>query len=483
MSASPISSRVPKIERRRGHTLAVPLSYAQEGLWFLEQVEPGNTAYNLGSAMRVRGKLDVGALERAFGELIRRHEILRTTFRTVEGVGQQVIGEAGGFGLEVEEVRGEEEARRRVEEELGRGFDLERGPLLRVRVLRVGEEEQVVVVNMHHIISDGWSMGVLQREMGILYEAYGKGEGSPLAELELQYGDYAVWQREWLAGEVEERQLGYWRRQLRGAEGVLRLPLDRGRGEEQSWRGGTVEFEVEKEVVEGLRRVGQEEGATLFMTLLAGYQTLLHYYSGQNDIVVGTDDANRQRGETEGLIGFFINQLALRSDFSGRPSFRQLLRQVRQTTLDAFVNRDVPFEKVVEALQVERTLQYTPLFQAKIVFQNTPLLSYAGDLEVSLFQVPSTVAKYDLTFTLFEAAEGLQALISYNTDLFEESTIVRISRQYRALLEVALQDADAPLAVLSTRVQERARVVDSSVKPDAPRDSRQKPLRKPVEVY
>jgi len=447
------SGSKPEPIRRADRSGPLPLSYAQERLWFVEQLQPGGAAYNMPIALRLRGPLDVGGLEQAFTRMVQRHEILRTSFALVEGVPRQIISAVPEFPLAVLEMAGEVEVQKWLEREMAKGFDLERGPLLRVHVLRLGEQEHVLAIVLHHIICDGWSLNVLLREMVTLYEGQRRGEGEGLPELELQYGDYAVWQREWLQGEVLEQQLRYWKRQLSGAPGLLKLPLDRERPMQPSRRGATVGFTVGEGLLQELRRVSQGEGATLFMTLVAAFQVLLHYYSGQSDIVVGTDDANRQRGETEGLIGFFINQLALRTDLSGNPSFRKVLQRVRQTTLDAYVHNAAPFEKVVEALNIQRSLQHSPIFQAKLVMQNLSpdQLSCAG-LHIRGFPLASSVAKYDLTLTAVELEKSLSGVISYRDDLFNHSTILQMAESFQRLLRLVVSSTDAELSALRSEL-------------------------------
>ena len=307
----------------------LPLSFAQQRLWFIEQLEPGSTAYHMPSVLRLRGPLDARVLERALGEVVRRHEALRTTFGESEGVPFQVVHPAGAARLEVTDLsrlapaEREAEARRLAREEAQRPFDLRAGPLFRTRLLRLGEEEHVLVLAMHHVVSDGWSMGVLFGELSALYEAFARGEASPLPELPVQYADFAVWQRAWLSGEVLERQIAWWRERLEGAPPLLELPTDRARPATQDPRAGRVFRALPPETAEGVRALARREGATLYMVLLAALDLLLARWSGQEDVVVGTPIANRTRRETEGLIGFFVNTLALRTDLSGNPSFRR----------------------------------------------------------------------------------------------------------------------------------------------------------------
>jgi amino acid adenylation domain-containing protein len=417
----------------------LPLSFAQQRLWFLDQLEPGSSFYHIPAAVRLRGTLDLTALEQSFREVIRRHESLRTRFGVVNGVPVQVIDEAPEFSLPLLDLstEGEAEARHVATEESQRPFDLSAGPLLRASVQKLGEQEHVLLCTMHHIISDGWSMGVLIRELTTLYEAYATGQPSPLPELGIQYADYAHWQREWLQGEVLEQQLSYWKQQLAGAPAVLELPTDYPRPAVQTFRGAHQSLTLPAELTTGLKALTQREGVTLFMTLLAAFQTLLWRYSGQEDIVVSTGIANRNRAETEPLIGFFVNTLVLRTNLSGEPAFTALLRRVREVTLGAYAHQDVPFELLVEALAPERDARYTPLFQVMLVLQNARVgeaVKLAG-LEVSGAGGESGTAKFDLTLFVEERGEELALVLEYNTDLFAARTIEQMLESFRRLVE------------------------------------------------
>jgi amino acid adenylation domain-containing protein len=348
-------------------------------------------------------------------------------------------------------------AQRLVGEEARRPFDLSRGPLLRCGVLRLGAGEHVVMLMMHHIVSDGWSMGVLINEMSRLYEAYERGEESPLEELPIQYADYAIWQREWLQGEVLEKQLEYWKEQLAGAPPVLELPTDRPRSAVQSSRGARCGVYLDPELKAGLKRLGQQEGATMFMTLLAAYQTLLHRYSGQAEVVVGIPVANRQRAETEGLIGFFVNTLALRASFEGDQSFRELLRQVRERALGAYAHQDLPFERLVEELRLDRSLNRTPLFQAIFTLQNFAPARAASSgeraqlsssLAISSLGVEVGAAKFDLTMILEESSDEIGGSLGYRTDIFERESINRLVGHFKRLLEGVVEQPNCCLSRL-----------------------------------
>ena len=333
---------------------------------------------------------------------------------------------------------------------------------MRARLLRLSTDEHVLLLSLHHIISDGWSMGVLVREVATLYEAYAVGAESRLKELNLQYGDYAVWQREWLRGEVLDQQLAYWRKQLAGAPPVLELPTDRSRPQVQTFRGAALPFKLSKELAEELRALSRREGVTLYMTLLAGLQTLLARYTGQEDISTGTPIANRRRGELENLIGFFVNTLVLRTDLSGNPTFHELVQRVKETALGAYAHQDVPFEMLVEVLQPERSMSHTPLFQVLFVLQNAPQekLELSG-LTVELLDIDSGTAKFDLMLSLEESENGLEGICEYSTDLFDEGTIRRLLEHFQMLLEGAVNNPDEHLSQLPLLPQaERRQLLD-----------------------
>jgi amino acid adenylation domain-containing protein len=442
-----------------------PLSFAQQRLWFLDQLEPGSATYNIPAAVRLTGALNVAALERTLDEVVRRHEVLRTVFVSEAGQPRQLVREHTAQALEVTDlshlpqVEREVEARLRASEEAQRPFDLGRGPLLRTSLLKLGGEEYVLLLTMHHIVSDGWSAGVLVREMGALYAAYAQGNESPLEELTIQYGDYARWQREWLQGEVLEEQLGYWREQLAGAPPVLELPTDRPRPPSPTLRGGRELFTIAEGTAEALRALGRREGATLFMTLLAAFDVLLSRYTGQGDIVVGTPIAGRTRAEVEGLIGFFVNTLVVRARVDAESSFREVLGKVKEACLGAYAHQDVPFEKLVEELHPERSLTHTPLFQVMFSFQvaGAERLRLAG-LELEGVGTEAEASKFDLTLWITEGERGLNASIEYNTDLFDAATIGRMAGHLRVLLDAAATDPDrrvSDLPLLTEREQQQ----------------------------
>ncbi|HEX5752320.1 MAG TPA: amino acid adenylation domain-containing protein, partial [Archangium sp.] len=435
VSQTPAVKRVP----REGN---LPLSFAQQRLWFLEQLEPGKAFYNIPMLVRMEGQLDVVALERSFEELVQRHESLRTVFHEEQGQPVQVIAPEARLPLAVVDLRelptGEREAevRRQVRAEVGRPFDLKRGPLLRPLLLRQDEQVHVLMLTMHHVISDGWSMGVLVREMAALYEAHVRGKPSPLPELPVQYADFSAWQREWLQGDVLARQLDYWRQQLTGAPQALTLPTDKPRPTVLTSRGASMTAQLPLELSKALQALGHEAGATPFMVLLAAFQVLMSRYSGQDDISVGSPIAGRGRSEVEGLIGFFVNTLVLRSRLSPQQSFRELLAQVKETTLGAYAHQDVPFEKLVEELKPERDQSRTPLFQVMFGLQNAPMpeLKLPG-LKLQAIEPESQTSKFDLTMSAGETPAGFSLWLEYNTDLYEASTARRMLEQMQVLLE------------------------------------------------
>jgi amino acid adenylation domain-containing protein len=436
-------------------TFVFPTSFAQRRLWFVHQLEPSSPSYNVPTALWLSGSLDVAALEQALATIVARHEALRTTFKLVDGEPVQVVAPTLPVLLTV--IDGsivaapdrELEVRRLIQEALRQPFDLEIGPLLRARLVRLAPDEHALILVVHHIVFDGWSAGVLSRELSECYRAFATGTPPQLPELSVQYSDYAVWQREWLSGEALERQLTYWRTQLAGAPTVLELPTDFPRPRTQSHRGATERIGLSGEVLEGLRALSQQEGATLFMTLLAGFQLLLSRYTGQNDIVVGSPIANRTRSELEHLIGFFVNSLPLRTNLSGDPSFRELLRRVREVALGAYAHQDLPFERMVEELQPERLGDRNPFFQVMFALQNAPQarVTLPG---ITLRSLPrgTGTAKFDLTLHMHQGSRGLTASLEYNTDLFQPATITRMLDHLRILLEKVAREPDRRLSAI-----------------------------------
>jgi amino acid adenylation domain-containing protein len=441
----------------------IPLSFAQQRLWFFDQLEPGSHAYNIPAAVRLRGALNSSALARALSEVVRRHESLRTCFAADAGRPRQVVRPAAPVELPIEDLSGMDEAERETRAlklaalEAATGFDLAEGPLLRTRLLRLTADEHVLILTMHHIISDGWSVGVLVGELSALYAAYSRGEESPLNELPVQYADYAVWQRQHISGEALEEQLAYWRERLDGLT-ELALPTDRPRSAARGRCGASLPFSLPADISARLRGLSRSEGVTLFMTLLAAWQALLSRYAGQDDIVVGTPVAGRTRGETEGLIGFFVNMLVMRTDLSGEPTFRELLGRVRETCLGAYAHQEVPFDRLVEELAPGRAIGDIPLFQAAFALQ-TPSESELklADLCLTPLAAETTTAKFDLELELWEESGELRGKLLYKTDLFEAATVERILRHYEFLLRRVAGGADFGLGELPALLEESDR--------------------------
>jgi amino acid adenylation domain-containing protein/FkbM family methyltransferase len=455
--------RLPPLTRA-SRSEDLPLSFAQQRLWLLDQLEPGSTVYNIPTTLRLSGKFSLAALAESLTEVARRHEVLRTTFNTVQGRAVQRIVPTMPMKLPLidlsrlaRDVR-ETEARRIGSEEVRTPFDLAHGPLLRTTVLRLGATEHVILLTMHHIITDEWSMNLLVQEVATLYQAYNRGESSPLPELSVQYADYAVWQREWLQGEVLEEQLTYWREQLGGELPVLELPADFPRPAVQSYRGAHVEFDFSGEVAAQLRLLSRTESTTMFMALLGAFAVLLARLSGQAEVVIGSPIAGRTHLELEPLLGFFINQLVLRIDLKGEPSFQEVLGRVRETTLGAYAHQDVPFEKLVEELEPARDLSRSPLFQVMFVLQNEANVQESISSELTAIGLPNTAAQFDLTLAMRESANHLGGILQYNRDLFEQQTVERMVEHFRMLLESIAADASQtvahlPLLTAAERVQ------------------------------
>ncbi|MGA9767783.1 MAG: amino acid adenylation domain-containing protein [Blastocatellia bacterium] len=434
----------------------LPLSFAQQRLWFLDQLAKGSSLYNIPAAVRLKGLLDIGMLERALCEVVRRHEVLRTSFPSVEGRPVQVIAPEINVHLPLvdlsvlDDSRREALAKRLIDEEANKPFELDRGPLLRAVLLRIDNRDHIASFTMHHIISDGWSREVFFQELIRLYQAFGEGGASPLAELPIQYVDYASWQRQWLAGDVMQRQMSYWKQQLEGAPAILDLPTDQPRPSVQTHRGAAESFDLSAELTARLKMFSRREGVTLFMALVAAFDTLLYRLTGQQEIVVGTPIAGRNMLETEGLIGVFINTLALRTNMSGDPTFRELIKRVKKLAWDAYARQDVPFEKIVEALHPDRNMGHAPIFQVMLVLQNmTKTELQLPDLISQFVFTESTSAKFDLTLQLEATPEGLTGVMVYNSDLFKRATIRRMIGQFEALLKNAVEMPDEAISRLS----------------------------------
>ncbi|WP_442937952.1 amino acid adenylation domain-containing protein [Nostoc sp.] len=431
---------LPLIKAERPQNL--PLSFAQERLWLLNQLEPDNPSYNEQAALKLHGKLNVVALEQSLNKIIDRHEALRTNFRTIKEQPVQVITDSLNLNVPIVDLSELPESEREIAcqqlatTEANQPFDLASSPLIRASVVKLTEVEYALVLTIHHIVVDGWSIGVLMRELATIYSAICNNLSPELLELPIQYADFAIWQRQWLQSEVLQTQLDYWKQLLKNAPTLLELPTDRPRPAIQTFRGEIQYGEFSVELSEAIANFTRQEGATLFMTLFAAFVTLLYRYTDSDDIVVGTPIANRDRLELEGLIGFFVNTLVLRTDLSGNPSFQQLLSRVRQLTLQAYAHPDLPFEELVKALQPQRDLSYTPLFQVMFVLQNAPIseVELAG-LTISSLPAQSATAKFDLTLSMQNTATGLVSVWQYNADLFDASTIERMRGHFQTLLE------------------------------------------------
>ncbi len=456
------------LRKKARESKSFPLSFAQERLWFLNQLEPGSPFYNVPVAVRLTGRLSIPALKQTLNEIVGRHEILRTCFSMVDGEPLQFISPARQLAFpvadlsELSEAERGSEARRLVGEESQYSFDLKQGPLVRINLLRLGEQEHVLILVLHHIISDGWSMGILVNEMAILYEAFLRGGASPLPELSIQYADYSVWQRQWLQGEVLAQQLSYWKQKLEGAPPVLELPTDRPRPAIQTYRGDSQSLELGRPLSDSLKQIGKQEGIRLFMVMLAAFKVLLYRLSGQQDISVGTPVAGRTRAEIEGLIGFFVNTLVMRSEIKGGESFKEVMRREREVVLEAFAHQDVPFEKLVLELQPARSLSYTPLFQVMFSLENDPreIMNLPG-LTLDSFEPDLRVAKFDLTLSVADS-QDLAISLEYNTDLFDARTITRMLGHFRNLLEGIVANPEQPVSTLPllTEAERRKLIFD-----------------------
>ena len=433
-----------------------PLSFAQQRLWFLEQFHPGSDVYNIVVPIRISGALEIDTLRRGLEEIVRRHEVLRSRFVMQQGEPLQQVMEAEPVPLPLLDLGALSAVEQQItldlflDEQVHRNFDLTRGHLFRVHLIRLSPQEHVLVLNMHHIVSDDWSLRVLMQELGQIYEAYLRQQPSPLSELPIQYADFALWQRQRLQGEMLERQLAYWRKQLAALPTLLELPLDHLRPPVQSVHGSRISLQLTADLSDRLQRLSQSQEATLFMTLLAAFQTLLLRYSGAQDLAIGTPIASRNQVEIEGLIGFFVNTLVLRADLRGNPTFTSLLARVRETALGAYAHQDLPFEKLVEELNPERNLSHTPLFQVIFALQNASLsaTAFAG-LRLTPVEIDTGAIKFDLMMTAEEIAnQGILLQLTYSTDLFEASTAQRMLGHYQNLLQAIVDSPEQHLSEL-----------------------------------
>lgn len=425
----------------------------------LYQLDPSSSAFNISMAVHLEGKLNIAALKRALGALVRRHEVLRTTFDVTADGGQpfqSVHRPPSYWPLPITDLghlpppARREEMRRLIAAEAARPFNLEAGPTFRTAMLRLGIQEHVLLLSLHHIVADGWSLGVLVRELTVLYESFVTNTASPLPDLPIQYADFAVWQRQWLQGEVLEKQLDYWRRQFVDLPSTLEVPTDFPRRAVQSFRGGREFISLNEELSQEVKTLGQHEGATLFMTLLAAFQLLLHQYSGQDDIVVGSNIANRNRGSVEKLIGFFVNNIVLRTSLAGNPTFRELLARTRDMTFGAYAHQDVPFEMLLESIRPQGRDHLVPPFQVMFVLQNAPFPSVeVNGLRLSLLGSDSETSNFDLVLFMSEAGRQLTGHLYYNTDLFAAPTIRRMVEHFQNLVQSIAENPDANIASLS----------------------------------
>jgi natural product biosynthesis luciferase-like monooxygenase protein len=461
---------------RAARDRALPLSFGQQRLWFIDQFDRGNALYNVPMALRLNGALDVNALERALNEIVRRHEVLRTTYHEDGGQPVQSIAASLKLALPLADLsrlppdERARETRRLTAEEARRTFDLARGPVLRARLLRLAAREHVVLLTTHHIVNDAWTKGIFVFELAEIYKAFAAGAPSPLAELEVQYADYAVWQREWLRGATLQTQIDYWKGQLAGAPPLLELLPARPRPAVQSFRGATLKASLPRELRAQLEHLSRQERVTLFMTLLAAFQTLMHRYSGQADVVVGTNVANRNRVETEKLIGFFVNHLVMRTDLSGDPTFGELLARVREVSLGAYAHQDLPFDQLVKALNPKRNPAYHPLFQILLVLQNAPTaVVELPELSLRPVEQDDEMAQFDLALFVEETDAGLTLVWRYSTDLFDAGVVTRLSDDFARILEsVGAQPgarlSELPVAAAAARAESEAEAPALEVK-------------------
>ncbi|MEJ2020081.1 MAG: condensation domain-containing protein, partial [Maritimibacter sp.] len=432
---------------------SLPLSFAQQRLWFIAQLEEkASAAYHIPGGVKLIGPLDRDALKASLDRIVARHEALRTHFEAIDGTPMQVIA-AKDCGLVLQEHNLSDnidvDLEALAKDEATRPFDLAKGPLIRGQLLRLSATEHVLLVTMHHIVSDGWSMGVLINEVSTLYQAFSQGQPDPLPKLSIQYVDYAIWQQQWLKDKLLQQQLDYWTEQLSGAPALLEIPTDHSRPTVQDYAGASVPVYLDAELTRALTALSQQHGTTLFMTLLSGWAALLSRLSGEKDIVIGTPTANRTRSEIEPLIGFFVNTLALRLDLSEDPTVCDLIEQVRQTTLSAQSHQDIPFEQVVEAVDPVRSMSHSPLFQVMFAWQNTPSSPLVlKDLTLEPIGAPLATTQFDLSLSLGQVGDTIIGGLTYATGLFEQSRIERYIEYFKTLLRAMTANDKRPVGQL-----------------------------------
>jgi hypothetical protein len=444
----------PRDIPRRKQQDYCPLSYDQERLWAADANEPGNPAYNIYSVSRLRGPLDVKVMGRVVNEIVRRHDILRTTFKVVGGNPLMVIAPELELVLPVEDLspilesEREHEALRRANKEVARQFDLSRGPLIRVGIFKLAGDDHVIHLTLHHTIIDRWSAAIVEQELCALYAAFSRGEPSPLPDPTIQFADFASWQRDWLQGDVIESQLSYWREQLAGAPLALGLPTDHPRPAVQTFRGARDLISLPGGLLGALKALSKQEGATMFMTALAAYNLLLYRCSKQRDILVGLTVSNRERPETVGMLGYLLNMVTLRTRLSDRISFRELLRRVREAVVGAFAHQDFPLELLIKELKPGPDRSRNPIFQVSYIYLDFPELRSMNELGLSVTHLAADngSSRFDLTLALSEKGGGLETIFEYNTDLFEAATIRRMLVQLQSIFEAVVEGPERPIA-------------------------------------
>jgi hypothetical protein len=459
-----LGKRATETIARRRNGEPIPLSFTQQRLWFLNRLEPDNAIYNVPAAVRLQGNLNVEALERTLSEIIRRHESLRTTFIEVNGSPVQVINPAGSVKLTHSDLTAwptaerEVRARELARAEARRPFDLSQGPLLRVTLMRLDEDKFLALLNLHHIVSDGVSMGLLVQEIMSIYQAFRVGEPSPLPELPAQYADFAVWQSGQLQGEVLEREMSFWRRELGGELPRLNLKSDGPRAAETSHKGASVPLKLSPQLTEDVRSFCRREGVTMFMTLLAAYMTLLHCFSGQTDIIVGSPISQRKRARFEGLIGCFINTLVLRTSLEGDPDFRALLERVKETALNAYNHSNVPFDKIVEELQPRGSRGQTPIFQVWMNLEKSSAVELRlPELTLSTFPQEKQWSKFDLALLIQDRSDIIDCVLEYNADLLEANTVSRYASAFETIVSTVVAEPATKLSSLNEKLAEQDR--------------------------